>query len=110
MPHRESAQTAVPVIAPYGDLDVDNLEPLAARLKAAAATSPAVVLDARAITFGDSSFLRVLITVHRLTELRIAAPRPALQKLLELVGVDRLFPIYPSVESARSAPAPAAGR
>lgn len=108
MPPQRSEQTAVPVVAPYGDLDVENLEPLAARLRAAAAKSPVVVLDASAVTFGDSSFLRVLIAASRLTELRIAAPQPALRKLLELVGMDRLFDIHPTLESARSAP-PRAG-
>ncbi|MBY8883074.1 STAS domain-containing protein [Actinacidiphila acidipaludis] len=98
----------VPVVAPMGDLDFENIEPLANRLRAAARTSPAVVLDAKDITFGDSSFLRVLISVHQITDLRIARPRPAMLRLLELTGMDHVLHVHDSVEGARSAPLSAA--
>lgn len=58
---------------------------------------------------GDSSFLRVLITVHQLTDLRIAGPRPALRKLFALVGVDQLLDVHTSVESALARPVTSSG-
>jgi anti-anti-sigma factor len=85
-------------------LDLENLEPLVRRLEAAAAAGPAVILDAGGITFGDSSFLRVLLTLHQSTDLRIAAPRPVLERLITVVGMDRVLKLYPSVEAAMAAP------
>lgn len=103
-----SPRPAVPataVVRAQGDLDLSNLEPLANRLRAAAASSPVVILDAADITFGDSSFLRILIEVARTTELRVAAPRPALRRLIEMVGLDAVLKLHDSVEEARAVPA-----
>lgn len=94
----------IPVVAPMGELDFENIEPLANRLRAAARTSRAVVLDAQDITFGDSSFLRLLISLHQITDLRVARPRPAMERLLELTGMDHVLHVHASLEAARSAP------
>ncbi|WP_333767150.1 STAS domain-containing protein [Streptomyces sp. IBSBF 2435] len=99
-------QAEFPVIAPEGDLDVENLEPLASRLRSAAVDSPVVIIDATRITFGDSSLLRVLLEVQRLTEVRIAGPQPAVRRLIELVGFDRVLKVFPSLEAAAAAPVP----
>ena len=99
-----AADDVLPVVRTFGELDVDNLEPLQKRLEQAADTSPGVVLDAGDITFGDSSFLRVLLAVNQRTDLRIAAPRPVLQQLFSLVGMDRVLKVSPSVAEAQAAP------
>ena len=107
-PHKAPPKPPVgagfPVIAPKGELDCHNLEPLVERLCAAARTAPAVILDAQHITFGDSSFLRVLIRVHAITDLRIARPRPAMRRLFELVGLNHVLNIYASLDTAQQAP------
>jgi anti-anti-sigma factor len=95
----------VEVVAPAGELDVENLEPLRAELLRAAEAARAVVLDAERITFGDSSFLRVLIEVNQVTDLRIAAPRPVLDRLIKMVGMDRVLKVYPTLEEATAVPA-----
>jgi anti-anti-sigma factor len=100
----DGPQTEIPVIAPQGDLDTENLEPLARRLRAAAAGSPCLIIDAAGITFGDSSLLRVLLEVRRVTEVRVARPQPAVRRLLELVGFNRVLHLYPTLEAARTAP------
>ncbi|WP_327292906.1 STAS domain-containing protein [Streptomyces sp. NBC_01198] len=96
--------SGIPVVAPQGDLDIENLEPLARQLRAAAAGSPCLIIDAAEVTFGDSSLLRVLLEVQRVTELRVARPQPAVRRLIELVGFDRVLQVYPTLEAARTAP------
>jgi anti-anti-sigma factor len=101
---RQASAVDIEVVVPQGELDVDNLLPLTLQLERAAQTAPAVVLDASGITFGDSSFLRVLLAVRKQTDLRIAAPRPVLERLIRIVGMDQVLAIYPTVEEAKAAP------
>ncbi|MET9963488.1 STAS domain-containing protein [Streptomyces sp. NPDC006326] len=88
------------VVAARGELDQDTLAPLEAALSAAADRYRLVVLDAAAITFGDSSFLNLLLRLHRLTALRIAAPGEQLRRLFALTGADTVLSLYPSVQDA----------
>jgi anti-anti-sigma regulatory factor len=46
----------------------------------------------------------VLLAVGRRTDLRIAAPRPVLGRLIQLVGMDQVLKICPTVPAARAAP------
>ncbi|WP_051822050.1 STAS domain-containing protein [Streptomyces alboviridis] len=55
------------------------------------------------ITFGDSTFLRLIMTTHQEADLRIAAPSPAITRLISIVGADQVLNIHPTVEAARSA-------
>lgn len=91
----------VPVVRAKGDLDSESVWPLSQELNAALATAPAVVLDASGITFGDSSFLRVLLDVNHRTDLRLAAVPESLARTLRLVGLDLTLKIYPTVEEAQ---------
>ncbi|WP_329172447.1 STAS domain-containing protein [Streptomyces sp. NBC_01477] len=104
MSSHESGPVPTPVVEARGDLDAETLGPLAAELEDAAAGHSAVVLDARGVTFGDSSFLRLVMIFHQRTDLRIAAPGPAVTRLFELVRVDTVLRLYPSVEAALGAP------
>jgi anti-anti-sigma factor len=94
----------IPTIAADGELHADNLAPLRAQLLAAAAHSPAVVLDATDITFGDSSLLRVLLEANQRTDLRIAGAVPFVARLITMVGMDRVLRLFPTVGEARRAP------
>jgi anti-anti-sigma factor len=94
----------IEVVVPQGELDLDNLLPLTLQLERAALSGPAVILDASGITFGDSSFLRVLLAIRRQTDLRIAAPRPVMARLIHIVGMDQVLKVYPTVAAAREAP------
>ncbi|MFE3581709.1 STAS domain-containing protein [Streptomyces vinaceus] len=88
------------VVAAHGELDQDTLAPLEEALAAAAEQHPLVVLDTSAVTFGDSSFLNLLLRTHQLTTLRIAAPGEQLQRLFALTGADTVLSVYPAVEDA----------
>ncbi|MFF4099083.1 STAS domain-containing protein [Streptomyces sp. NPDC001903] len=88
------------VVPAYGELDQDTLAPLEEALAAAADRHALVVLDASAVTFGDSSFLNLLLRAHQLTTLRIAAPGEQLRRLFALTGADTVLSLYPGVEDA----------
>ncbi|WP_030303327.1 STAS domain-containing protein [Streptomyces katrae] len=89
------------VVAAHGELDQDTLGPLEEALVSAADQQHRmVVLDAGSITFGDSSFLNLLLRLHHLTALRIAAPCEQLRRLFALTGADTVLSLYPTVEDA----------
>jgi anti-anti-sigma factor len=91
------------VVAAQGDLDLESLPPLRAALEAAAAAHPVVVLDVGAVTFGDSTFLGVLLGVRQLTALRVAGAGHALLRLFSVVGADLVLDLYGSVAEALAA-------
>ncbi|MFC8230781.1 STAS domain-containing protein [Streptomyces sp. NPDC057287] len=92
------------VVRAQGDLDSDTIDPLFIALWQAVAGHRAVVLDASAVTFADSSFLSLLIEVHRRTDLRLASPGTSLARLLRTAGVDRVLRSFPSLDAAIGAP------
>ncbi|WP_314246094.1 STAS domain-containing protein [Streptomyces kutzneri] len=92
------------VVAAHGELDQDTLAPLEEALASAADQHRLVVLDAGAITFGDSSFLNLLLRLHHVTTLRIAAPGEQLRRLFALTGADTVLSLHPSVEDAVGGP------
>ncbi|MEU9031855.1 STAS domain-containing protein [Streptomyces sp. NPDC048383] len=91
------------VVVAHGDMDLDTSAPITDSLLAAAHAHPVVILDTSGITFADSSFLNLLLQVHALTELRIAAPRHQLQRLREMTGADTVRHLHPTVQAATSA-------
>lgn len=91
------------VVAARGELDQDTLAPLEEALTSAADRHALVVLDAGSITFGDSSFLNLLLRLHHLTGLRIAAPGEQLRRLFAVTGADTVLSLHESVEDALGA-------
>ncbi|WP_330294739.1 STAS domain-containing protein [Streptomyces sp. NBC_00503] len=91
------------VVAARGELDQDTLAPLEEALTSAAGRYPMVVLDAGSITFGDSSFLNLLLRLHHLTVLRIAAPGEQLRRVFAVTGADTILSLHASVEEALAA-------
>ncbi|MFD4234603.1 STAS domain-containing protein [Streptomyces sp. NPDC058542] len=96
------SSTQLPVIAPRGEFDIDNLAPLEAQIETLIAAHSGLVLDASGITFADSMFLRLIVATHQRTDLRIAAPSPTTTRLLGVVGADTFLRIHPTVEAART--------
>lgn len=63
------------------------------------------IIDLSALTFLDSSGLGALVASLRGIaqnggDMRLAAPGPEVQALLELTRLDRVFDIYPDVDGA----------
>ncbi|MDG9687673.1 STAS domain-containing protein [Streptomyces sp. DH18] len=99
---RPSSTQTLPVIAPCGEFDIDNLAPLEAQIETLIAAHSGLVLDASGITFADSMFLRLILATHQRTDLRIAAPSPTVARLLGVVGADTFLQIHPTLEAART--------
>lgn len=95
----------VTVVTPHGEVDFQAAPALQAALPPTAPVPrPCIVVDLGDVTFMDSSGINVLITAHRaLPEpgwLRLAAARSAVLRTLELVGLDSVMPVYPTLDDA----------
>ena len=117
-----SADRRLAVLAIAGELDLGTAEQLWPSLRrllapaspdaggAALVPDPptpldAVILDATALEFLDSSGLRVLLRGAKLAEgegtaLRVVAPNPVVQRVLELSGAARALDLRPSLPEA----------
>ncbi|WP_328904100.1 STAS domain-containing protein [Streptomyces sp. NBC_00441] len=93
-------QHGVRVVAAHGSCDARSIARLEEALTTAAWAQPKVVLDASGITFADSSLLNLLILTHRAAALRVAGPRPHLQRLLRITGLDAVLYVRATVEEA----------
>jgi anti-sigma B factor antagonist len=93
------------------EIDVTNAEEIRQALVSAASHDAAsLVIDMSQTTFCDSAGVNAIIAAHKQatasgTQLRLVAP--GVQRILTLVGVDQLVPIYPTLEAALAEPAAA---
>jgi anti-anti-sigma factor len=90
------------VVVAHGNYDMDSIGPLADALRTAAQKHSRVVLDASGVTFADSMFLNLLLHIHPMTSLRVAAPTPQLKRVFEITGADTVLDIRASVADATS--------
>jgi anti-anti-sigma factor len=88
------------VIVAHGELDVNTMAPFVEALETAASKHARVVVDAAGITFADSTFLNLLLNVHRLTDMRLAAPAAQFRRVLEVTGADTVLDVRASVDDA----------
>lgn len=99
-----SGRTAVVTAA--GDIDLTNAERLRDSLMTALnAGAAAVVVDLTAATFLDSAGVTALVRASRRARaseaaLRVAVTAPAVLRVLDLVGIDQIVPVYPGVAEA----------
>ena len=99
-----SDQTAVVTAA--GEIDLTNAEWLRdALLSALNAGASGLVVDLTATTFIDSAGVTALVRASRRASasdavLRLAVTAPAVLRVLNLVGIDQLISVYPSVAAA----------
>ena len=102
-----AARLAAPAIVTLpAEVDLGNAGEAGARLRAALRPGAAVVIaDLSATTFADSSAVRVLLTAlgaadATAAELRLVIPAPAVLRILQVLGFDGMFRIYPSLDAA----------
>jgi anti-anti-sigma factor len=99
-----AGQTAV--VTATGEVDLTNAEGLRdAFLSVLNAGARGLVVDMTATTFLDSAGVTALVRASRraaATEatVRLAVTAPAVLRVLNLVGIDRLIEVYPSVADA----------
>ncbi|WP_329612444.1 STAS domain-containing protein [Streptomyces brevispora] len=95
------------VLAVTGDLDIDNVTPLGAALESAAADGDdPVVVDLSDVSFADSTTVNVLLQGQTLLgpRLRLAEPSPFVERLIGVLGLDSVLPVFPTVTEAIAAP------
>jgi anti-anti-sigma factor len=88
------------------EIDAGNAEEVGSRLRAAYAPGRIIVADMGNVTFCDSLGTRELINVHFWAkavgcEVRFARPTAPVLRVWQLIGVDRVFAIYPNLGAAR---------
>ena len=81
-----------------GEIDAHSAPELAGRLHDCTAVDVDIVVDLAAVTFMDSSGLRVLIDVHQRTQsaphgLVLQSPSASVVRLLEVAGLDDHFTV-----------------
>jgi len=96
------------VVALRGELNLAGAPSVASHLIAAAtAYGPSVIVDLAGLESIGYSGLSVLLRVRKWTrqsggDLPLAAPQPAVRRLLQATGLIDVFSVYPSVEEAAS--------
>ena len=84
-----------------GEIDLytaPRLQSEVAAVIAGAAQSPRVIIDMSGVEFCDSTGMNVLLSCLRQArerggELELAAPRPAIKKILQVTGLDAVFTV-----------------
>ncbi len=105
-----STATRWEVVALVGEMDLASAPDVRARLNSYVDASPVwLVLDVADVEFVDSTGLGVLVGALRRVrgsggDVRIAAARPAMQRVLSVTGLDQVFRLFPTVEQATAAP------
>jgi anti-anti-sigma factor len=107
--HEREAGTAV--VRLPDEIDMSNTGQVGEELRAAVAPGVTVVVaDLTATTFCDSAGVRQLVLAHDKAaasgaQLRLAVTEgAAVDRILKLIGLEQLMPLYPTVEAALAAP------
>jgi anti-sigma B factor antagonist len=103
------------VVTMPAEIDITNADEIRQRLRAAASRSSSVlIIDMSATTFCDSAGVQAIIDAYNQvdarnqsgttqTQLRLVAS--AVRRIITLVGIDQLIPVYSTVEAALADPA-----
>lgn len=109
-PAATDTRTAAPappaLVTLPAEIDMANADSLGEQLAAAFAPGVRVVIaDMTATTFCDSVGARMLVLAWRRavasgTELRLLLPNPAVLRVLKILGLDTVLPLYQGLEDA----------
>ncbi len=94
------------IVTPCGRLDIETASELRERLKELAGDGPSlIVVDLQSVDFIDSSGLSALVSGMKAIRqegglISLSRPHPQALTALRLTLLDRVFPIFPSVEEA----------
>ena len=96
----------VPVVLAPDEIDITNATRLRAALLAAAANGhQAFVVDMTRTRFCDSSGVHALVAAHRRAQaehrqMLLAGPGGAVSRVFSITGLDRVIPIFASLDEA----------
>lgn len=93
------------LVSVNGKIDMLTANQISATLDEASRKTPRLVLDLAGVDFMSSAGLRIILATLKQSranggDLRLAAPRLAVEKILKLAGFSSIVKIYPSVEQA----------
>jgi anti-sigma B factor antagonist len=94
------------VVTMPAEIDVTNSEQAQQALLTALGQPPAIlIIDMSETTFCDSAGVQAIIAAHKHAaaigkELRLVAP--LVERILTLVGIDQVIPLYPTLEAAQT--------
>jgi stage II sporulation protein AA (anti-sigma F factor antagonist) len=106
---RTAGHDDIVVVTLAGEIDHDNRGVLHDALQDCAERSGRIVLDLSGVSFMDSTGISVLLAASQTVRerpggwLRIAAPSGPVLRVLQLVGLDTVLAVHPSVAEALSA-------
>jgi anti-sigma B factor antagonist len=93
------------VVSIGGEIDLSTAPAFEAAIAGALNEDPAVlVIELSAVTFMASAGLRVLAStqekVGKSAQLAVVATTPATSRPIQLTGLDKVIPLYPTVDDA----------
>ena len=92
------------------EIDISNSEQVREELLSLLNRGPAVlIVDMAETTFCDSAGVNALVRAHKRAtangaEIRLVVTSPGVQRVLDITGVDRLIPVYPSLTASLAEP------
>lgn len=98
--------SGVPVVTVLEEIDVTNAEALRlALLEAAADGCQTLIVDMTRTQYCDSAALAVVVNAHKRAraeggEVLLVLSGAAVQRILEVTGIDRVIPSFPSLGEA----------
>jgi len=100
------AQAQPVIVTLPAEIDMGNAHDIGKQLAAACALGVKLVIaDMTATTFCDSMGIRMLLLAWRRaaehgTDLRLLLPNPAVLRVMGVLGVDAVLPVYSTLEEA----------
>lgn len=93
------------VLSVSGEVDLANVSSLREHLKTAIETAKNLVVDLRDLRYIDSSGIAVLLEARRALardgrSIALAAAPPMVQRILTIVRLEQVIPVFPTVEAA----------
>ena len=106
---RPEPERAYVIAALSGELDIACAPALREQLLGLLRPAASLVIDLSAVSYADASGLAVLVATGRRAGLlggllRLAAPAPAVAKVLRITGLHQQFDIFPTVQAAITSP------
>lgn len=92
------------------EIDISNSEQVREELLSLLNRGPAVlIVDMAETTFCDSAGVNALVRAHKRAtangaEIRLVVTSPGVQRVLDITGMDRLIPVYPSMTASLAEP------
>ncbi|MFD7797432.1 STAS domain-containing protein [Streptomyces sp. NPDC059759] len=105
----EGLQAGTRVLVLSGEIDLESSVLLHEAITAHGDALPRVVLDLAAVTFMDSSGIRVLAAAHLAVQsddgwIRLVALTPPVRRVVDIVGLDTIIPCYSTLAQALANP------